>query len=246
MEIGMPTLNTASTVAQWVAAHPQAGRVFEELQIDYCCGGRVALSTACGKKSLDAAKVVERLTQVIRDPQQPSDENWLQASLTSLCDHIEQTHHAYLRRELPRLTGLVDKVTTAHSEKHAELQELQQVYAALRAELEPHMFKEEQILFPAIRHIEASENRPQFPIGTLANPIHMMEHEHDTAGNALARIRELTKGFQPPGDACNTFRVMLDSLRQLEADLHQHIHKENNILFPRAQDLEAKLNSGAS
>ena len=237
----MSTLSTKSTVGQWVSEYPQTARVFEELQIDYCCGGGIALAEACGKKQLDADNIVARLTEIVANARDEPTENWLETQLTELCDHIEQTHHAYLRQELPRLTEIVDKVVAAHGAKHAELGELKQVFAALRAELEPHMFKEEQILFPAIRQLEAAANRPSFPFGTVANPIRMMEHEHDTAGNALADIRRLTRDFLPPDGACNTYRVMLDSLQALEGDLHQHIHKENNILFPRAQKLEASI-----
>ncbi len=113
------------------------------------------------------------------------------------------------------------------------------MFAELRAELEPHMFKEERILFPAIRQLEQSADAPAFPFGTVANPIGMMEHEHDNAGVALASIRTLTSAYQVPEDACNTYRAMLDGLRELEVNMHQHVHKENNILFPRAVELEA-------
>ena len=239
----MTTLDTNSTVAQWVSEFPQTSRLFEQLQIDYCCGGNVVLGEACQRQRLDAEDIVVQLTQFAADPQHEAAENWLQSGLSNLCNHIEQTHHEYLRQELPRLTDLVDKVVKAHGEHHPKLRELQRVFAALRNELEPHMFKEEQILFPAIRQLEAAANRPSFPFGTVANPIRMMEHEHDNAGSALASLRELTDEFRPPKDACNTYRVMLDSLDQLEKDLHQHIHKENNILFPRAQALESSLNS---
>ena len=239
----MSTLSTSSTVAEWVAEHPQTARVFEELQIDYCCGGGIALGEVCGKKEIDANNVVARLMELVANARHEPTENWLESPLTNLCDHIEETHHAYLREELPRLSGLVDKVVNAHGSKRPELVDLKQVFAALRAELEPHMFKEEQILFPAIRKMEDAANRPSFPFGTVANPIRMMEHEHDAAGNALAQIRELTDGFEPPEGACNTYRVMLDSLRRLEGDLHQHIHKENFILFPRSQKLEASFNA---
>jgi regulator of cell morphogenesis and NO signaling len=235
----MSNLDVNATVADWVKECPPTSRVFERFQIDYCCGGGNTLSQACADRQLDANEIVVELTHVVADPQHELDENWSEMCLTNLCDHIEQTHHAYLRDELPRLTDLVAKVVEAHSTNHPELCLLQQVFAGLKAELEPHMFKEEQILFPAVRRMESSASCPQFPFGSVANPIHMMEHEHDGAGNALARIRELTDNYQAPADACSTFRVMLDSLKQLEADTHQHIHKENNILFPKAQQLEA-------
>jgi regulator of cell morphogenesis and NO signaling len=107
--------------------------------------------------------------------------------------------------------------------------------------MEPHMFKEEQVLFPAIRQLERSTGRPSFPFGTVANPIRMMEHEHDTAGYALSRIHTLTRDYEIPADACNTYRAMLAGLRQLELDMHVHVHKENSILFPRAIELEGSL-----
>ena len=238
----MTEVDSSSPVAQWVAEYPQTARVFEQHQIDYCCGGGIALADACDKKGLDAKGVVAELTEVIADRQIEPQDNWLEAPLKELCDHIVETHHAFLRAELPRLTGIVDKVVNAHSSKFPELVDLQRVFAELRAELEPHMFKEEQILFPAIRQLEHADTLPQFPFGSVGNPIRMMEHEHDAAGGGLARIRELTGGFKPPAEACNTYLVMLDSLRGLEADLHQHIHKENFILFPRAQKLETSLN----
>lgn len=239
----MPTLDANSTVAEWVCEHPQTARVFEELQIDYCCGGDTALADACEKQQLDAEAVVARLRDAVAAPTQEPAEDWAEARLANLCEHIQSTHHTYLRQEFPRLIRLTDKVVSAHGEHHPELKELQKVLELLRAELELHMHKEEQILFPAIQQMERAASLPSFPFGTVANPIRMMEHEHDAAGEALARIRELANGFQPPADACNTYHEMLDSLQKFEQDMHQHVHKENNILFPRAEKLEASLNA---
>ena len=236
----MSTLNAESTVAQWVAERPRTADVFEELKVDYCSEGAVPLSQACEAKQLDTSTVLSRLNEAGSGGGQNREENWLGSGLGELCDHIEATHHAYLRSALPRLTERIAKVVAAHGANHPKLRELQQVFSALRAELEPHMMKEEQILFPAIRQLESASLRPEFPFGTVADPIGMMEHEHDVAGKALAQIRALTDDFQPPDDACNTYRVMLDSLQTLERDLHQHIHKENNILFPRSLQLNAK------
>ncbi len=237
----MSTLNAKSTVAQWVSENPQTAKVFEELQIDYCCGGGIALAEACEKKQLDANEVLSHLQQIAGDPSHESRENWLEVRLGELCDHIETTHHAYLRNELPRLAKLIGKVVDAHGASHPGLRQLQQVFSELRAELEPHMMKEERILFPAIRQLEEATAQPSFPFGTVVNPISMMEHEHDAAGNALARIRDVTNGFQPPDDACNTYRIMLDALQRLGRDLQRHIHKENFILFPKARKLESSL-----
>lgn len=233
----MSQTDLSTSVGNWVAKHPQTSRVFEPLQIDYCCGGGKSLEQACRDRQLDPLKVLEQIEQAINHVDAPM-QDWLTAPLSELCDHIEQTHHAYLKSELPRLAGLISKVVNAHGASSEKLPQLQRVFAELRAELEPHMFKEEQVLFPAIRLIERSQENPAFPFGTVANPIRMMEHEHDAAGNGLAQIRDLTFEFAVPENACNTYRAMLDGLRELEKNMHQHVHKENNILFPRAIELE--------
>lgn len=237
----MPALNLDTPVGQWVAEQPSTSRVFEALQIDYCCGGGKSLGQACQERELDPTQVTRQLTEVIAT-EETSSENWLDASLTDLCDHIENTHHAYLNTELPRLQAMIAKVINAHGAKHPELQAVREAFSALQAELAPHMFKEERILFPAIRQLEQSSVAPGFPFGSIGNPIRMMEHEHDNAGDALAKIRRATADYAIPADACNTFRVMLDGLAQLERDMHQHVHKENNILFPRAIQREQALN----
>jgi len=235
----MSVLDTSSPVGEWVTHHPRTARILEEWKIDYCCGGHKALADACESQGLDANLVASELNDVIAHHVDETSHDWSKTPPGELCDHIEATHHAFLREELPRLTQLVEKVADVHGTSHPELTQLRAVFEELRAELEPHMMKEEQILFPAIRQLEQATSAPWFPFDTVANPIRMMEDEHDQAGDALTRIRELTSDFTPPDDACNTYRVMLDGLQNLEADLHQHIHKENNILFPMARRLEA-------
>lgn len=234
----MTQVNLNSSIGTWVAVHPQTSRIFEALQIEYCCGGGKSLEQACWDRGLDPQQVMQQLEQAITEDEE-STENWLDASLTELCDHIEQTHHAYLKEELPRLTEMIAKVVAAHGENQPELPTVQEVFASLRAELEPHMLKEEQVLFPAIRQLEQSASDPSFPFGTVANPIRMMEQEHDDAGYALSRLHALTREYQVPEGACNTYRAMLAGLRHLERDMHRHVHKENSILFPRAIELEA-------
>lgn len=237
----MTNLDLHATVGQWVAEHPQTSRIFEAAKIDYCCGGRKPLAQACLEHQLDPEQILAQLIQAADTPDEQPERNWPQIGLAALCDHIEQTHHAYLRQELPRLTNLIAKLVNVHGAAHGELAEVEQYFADLRSELEPHMFKEEQILFPAIRRLEQADTEQRFPFGTVANPIRMMEIEHDTAGNAMARIRELTSDYLPPADACNTYRATLDALLTLEQDLHVHIHKENNILFPSAIEREQSL-----
>jgi regulator of cell morphogenesis and NO signaling len=234
----MAELNLDATVGQWVAEHPPTSRVFEELQIDYCCGGNRPLAQACQQRKLDPQQVLDRLRQTATGVEVEPADNWLEAPLAAICDNVEQTHHAYLKTELPRLQAMIARVINAHGANHPEMTEVGRAFEALVGELVPHMFKEERVLFPAIRQLEASADAPEFPFGTVANPIRMMEHEHETAGDALSRIRHATEDYRVPADVCNTYRAMLDGLKTLELDMHQHIHKENNILFPRAIELE--------
>jgi regulator of cell morphogenesis and NO signaling len=162
-------------------------------------------------------------------------------SLSELANHIEQTHHAYLKSELPRLLTLADKVASAHGSKDPRLDAAKETLLAFAHELWNHMMKEEQILFPFVRRLEATDLPVDFHCGTIRNPIRQMEHEHQDAGAALARLRQLTDNYTPPDWACNTYRALLDALAYLERDMHQHIHKEDNVLFPRAIAREAEL-----
>lgn len=235
-------LGLESAVGAWVVAYPRVARVFEKLGIDYCCHGQVSLAEACRGRNLDGQRVLEDLSRAANSPAAAEEVRWDEASLTTLSEHIERTHHAYLRSELPRLEGLLAKVVGVHGAAHPELLETQRAFAALQADLVPHMFKEEQILFPAVRRLEQAVGPQAFPFGSVANPIRVMRHEHDEAGAALAAIRSSTRDFAAPSDACPTYRALLDGLRELELNMHQHVHKENNILFPRA--IAAEENGG--
>jgi len=227
------------TVGELVTERPARSRVFESFGIDYCCGGKRSLREACEKKGVPLDDVAARLEEA---DAVGSGDNGVDAgslALDELVDHIIATHHAYLREELPRLTFMTGKVAKVHGEEDKRLVEVRDVFERMRAELESHMTKEEMVLFPAVKRLADATSRPQFPFGSLANPINAMEYEHDEAGDALAQLRTLTDGFMPPDWACNTYRAMLDGLHELEQDLHQHIHKENNVLFPRALKVEA-------
>jgi regulator of cell morphogenesis and NO signaling len=228
-----------------VAELPQLARVFEDLEIDYCCGGKRLLAEVCRERGIDPESLVETLTDIAAKSPQADASTWNSAPLAALCDDIQTTHHDYLRNELPRLSALIAKVVKAHGAHHGELAAVEATFSELRAELEPHMMKEECILFPSIRYLENNGRAMQFPFGSLLNPIRVMVSEHDHAGDALARIRELTRSYAVPPGACNTYRVMLESLAELERDMHVHVHKENNILFPRAAELEARLGGGS-
>ena len=242
----MLTIDLDSTVGELVREVPGRARVFECFKIDYCCGGKIPLSAACAKKGIDPTEVVERLQSYDAERDNESIVDADAMSLTELADHIESTHHAYLREELPRLDFMTEKVARVHGDKEPRLHQVRDAFVALKNELEPHMMKEEKILFPIVRQLEASADQVEFHCGSVANPIHQMEHEHDQAGEALANLRQATDGFSPPQWACNTYRAMLDSLSQLEGDMHQHIHKENNVLFPKTLQLESTKTAGDS
>ena len=219
------TISTETTVGELAAEHPLATRIFGRHGIDYCCGGGRPLEDVCQEKGLDTEAVLEEIRKELETPD-ASEERWTQAPLGELIDHILVTYHRPLDEELPRLEAMARKVLDVHGEKDPErLAELLSVYLGLKAELEQHMMKEEQILFPMIKQGH----------GAMAlGPISVMRHEHDSAGAALRRLRELTDDYEPRPDACNTWRALWHGLGALEKALHQHIHLENNILFPRA------------
>lgn len=226
-------------VGELVAQRPSRARVFEKHGIDYCCAGRRTLAEACARRQVDLDNLLLDLHAADAAP--PEDErDWSAAPLGELVRHIVERHHAFLREALPRLTTLGEKVTRVHGERRPALGECRRIFAGLRSELEAHLMKEEQILFPMIAALETEADAAFGHCGTVANPIAVMVREHDSAGAALADLQRLTDGYVPPADACNTYRAWLDGLRELEADLHTHIHKENNILFPRAVEQEQR------
>ncbi|MDA1231635.1 MAG: iron-sulfur cluster repair di-iron protein [Planctomycetota bacterium] len=234
-------LDLSVAVGMWVRESPLTSRIFERMGIDYCCGGQQSLEDACRKHNLDPQIVANELQAALSEPADCSDEHFASLSQTEMCDRIVATHHEFLKSELPRLTKLLAKVRHVHGGKYQWLGNLDLAFTRLREELVPHMFKEEHVLFPAIRSLEQSSTLPAFPFGSIDNPIHMMEHEHSEAGAALEQIRQATSDFSIPADACNTCRALLDGLRELQSDLHIHIHKENNILFPMASQMAASM-----
>ena len=229
------------TVGQLVAERPSRARVFEKFGIDYCCGGRKLLEQACRDRAVDVKAVLDELRR--NDERRAPERDWAALGLTRLADHIEQTHHGYLRQELPRLDFLTHKVAAAHGQRHPELVRLRDVFAGFKGDLLNHMQKEELVLFPLCRRLEAGEVAATASGVGLQRPVDVLTDEHDHAGEALAEMRRLTNGFAPPADACNTYRALLDSLKELEADMHQHVHLENNVLFPAALEAYAALSA---
>jgi regulator of cell morphogenesis and NO signaling len=224
-------LNEQATVATIATSVPRGARVFERFGIDYCCGGKLPLESACRRRGLNTEEVLDALRAAAAES--PAGErDWNTASLAELADHIESVHHHFLTEELPRVRALATKVARVHGENHPELREVAEVFVAFADEMFSHMRKEEGVLFPAIRAIERGESGA--PGASIDAPIACMVHEHDDAGRSLERMRALTGDFRPPAEACNSWRVLVNDLARLERDTHAHVHKENNILFPRA------------
>lgn len=232
----MTAISPETHVAALVLEEPSRARVFERFGIDYCCGGTVPLETACAERGLDVGIVTAALAEPLA--RGAEDVDWRAASVATLVEHIVEQHHAYLREELPPLGALVDKVARAHGDAHPELADVRQTFTGVANELGEHMLEEEQVVFPACIALE--EGARGIGLSSLERPIEDMLHDHDEVGAGLARLRELTAGYEPPGDACNSYRAMLDRLRTLEVDIHRHVHEENNVLFPRAVALEAE------
>jgi len=237
----MPMI-TEKTVGQWVAENPGAARIFEEAGIDYCCGGQRSLSEACSQAQVPLEQVQAQLEQVAAPA--AGERDWMAASQSELAEHIVAKHHAYVRRELPRLTALIAKVNGVHGKNHPELAQIGRVWAEIDQEMTMHMMKEESILFPYMVELErAAQGRGPQPVcmfGTVQNPVRMMMTEHDSAGANLRAMRELSGDYTLPAEACTSYRVLYEALAAFEADLHQHIHLENNILFPRAVEMEGR------
>ena len=240
-------INSSMTVREIAIELPQSTRLFETLKIDYCCGGDRPLTEACTSIGVEVGEVMGMLEAVVSQANAQGDgaPNFQKLPLPELIAYILDSHHVFTRQEMARLESLTKKVISAHGEHHPELHKVGALFDALCADLKPHMFKEEQILFPYILGLVQAnfQNRPTSfaPFGTVNNPIRMMMMEHDSAGEILRELRTTTSDYKTPADGCISYRTLYEALEEFERDLHQHIHLENNILFPRAIELEARM-----
>lgn len=238
---------SSMTVRDIAIAAPLTTRVFEEFKIDFCCGGRVPLIEACENAGIDPAIVLSKLGTVVEHTGFDESLRMDRRSQSELIDFIVSTHHAFTRDELARLEPLMDKVAGKHGDSHPELISIQGLFRKLADELLPHLMKEEHVLFPYIGQLEraqASRRSAPFPtFGTVQNPVRMMMSEHDAAGDLLRQIRALSSDYTAPAEACPSYLALYAGIEDLERDLHQHIHLENNILFPTAIATEIFLNS---
>jgi regulator of cell morphogenesis and NO signaling len=244
MEVVMK-FNDETQVKEIALGDPGAKQVLEDAGLDYCCGGSQTLHEACFAAKVPAEEILLRLEE--NKKQATADEkDWMTEPLAILTQHIRETHHRYVRESLPRLRKLLAKMNEKHGANHPEIAQIEAIFSELGRELTMHMQKEEMILFPYIEALERSrkEDEPlETPFfQTVQNPIRTMIHDHDAAGEALRRMRGLSREYTAPPEACLSYQELYRSLEVFEKDLHTHVHLENNILFPRAVDLEAAAN----
>ena len=232
------------TVKDLVTDDFRTAAVFEKYAIDFCCGGKKTLGAACVEKGVDLGKILADLREV-KSGQEPAQTQFADQELDTLIDFVVANHHGYVRRAVPLITAHTEKIAQVHGKNHPELLDVAHAFQAVAEELLNHMMKEERVLFPSIKHLASTAKEAGLyvapPFGTIQNPIRMMETEHQAAGDALSFMRISTGGYVLPADACTTYRVTFSELEEFEKDLHQHVHIENNILFPRAILLEKDL-----
>ena len=234
--------NVETRVNEIALSNLGARRILEDAGVDYCCGGGKSLHEACLRANV-ATEIILRRLQENSDQARPDESGWTKAPLAALTRHILERHHGYVRDVIPRLRGMLAKVREKHGGNHREVSEIEKSFGDVAREMLMHMQKEEQILFPYIVALERSANGAdplEAPIfQTVRNPIYLMMQEHDAAGELVRKIRTASNGYQAPTDGCTTFKAAYQELQRFEEDLHLHVHLENNILFPRAVELEA-------
>jgi len=245
MEQIMSERSKETTVGEIVAADYRAAHVLERFDIDFCCGGRRSLADACLQAAVDPG-VVEDALQALPPHDAADGADVGRWSLDRLADHIVATHHAYVRSAVPIINRWLARLVEVHGGRHPELPQVAASFEAMSVDLNQHMLKEERVLFPYIRQLAmtAPGHLPPSPFGTVQNPVRMMEREHQQAGDEMQVIRDLTSGYATPADGCSTYRVCFAELAQFERDLHRHVHLENNVLFPKAIEVERELLHG--
>jgi regulator of cell morphogenesis and NO signaling len=237
----------SQTLAQIVTNDHRTATVFEKYHLDFCCKGKRSLQQACTEQNISVDELLNELEGASSTNQAnfPFDK----LSLSQLAEYIVSNHHAYVKKESPQLLAYAEKVNSKHGQRHPELFKIFEAVAAIKKEMETHMHKEEAILFPRIQELENFSKHEhgdiKLSVSYLQAPITMMEQEHDHAGALLAEIRQLSENYTPPQDACTTYKLLFASLEAFEMDLHQHVHLENNILFPKAIALAKELNETA-
>lgn len=233
-----------TTIGELVAKDFRKAQVFKKFGIDFCCGGKKTLKEVCQRQGIDVNAVEAELDDISKEAQN-SNVNYQSWAADFLSDYIVNTHHNYVRESIPFLTEISQKVARVHGDRHPELIKVAEVFSAIAHDLSMHLVKEENILFPYIKEmVKAKKEGTSLPashFGQVSNPINVMEMEHEGAGEDLTEIRKLTNNYQLPADACTSYRILFQKLEEFENDLFQHVHLENNILFPKAIELEKTL-----
>lgn len=226
-----------TTLGDFVARYPKSRKVFEKLGFDYCCGGKQDIKSAAKDKKVKLKELISALEVAINEtPEKIEEKIWMNEPLSDVINHILSTHHKFMHKELPYISKLLDKVTIAHAQKHGDfLNWLNSLYQNFKVNLEEHLKLEENTLFPYIKELEAStkHKKPKIETDKFKKIIDLLSTEHETTGDALYEIRDLTSDYVLPLDACKSFEELYEHLQAIEDDLHQHIHLENTVLFPR-------------
>jgi len=232
--------NGSETIGEIVAAFPGAGNLLKEYKIDFCCGGNRTLSSVLEQQRIDQNMFLERLNQMFQKAHESRDRDtdWRKAPLCELVDHIVQVHHAYLLKELPLLSEFVTKILRVHGQAHPELARLHKRFHQMKMELEQHLITEEEIIFPLIR--KAEQTGDPADLSKAANTMEQLEDDHSAVGNLLKEMRGITQDYRLPDDACRTYTLTFRKLEEMESDLFEHIHLENNVLFPRVKLLSSR------
>jgi regulator of cell morphogenesis and NO signaling len=223
------------TLAAIVADRHQAAAVFEKYHLDFCCKGKRTLQEACSEKNIAVEPILEELQQVFEPGFVVEDQLLSNMSVSELTDYIVLKHHVFVKHAMPVIYQHLYRVATKHGDRFPYMQQVFNLFSSVQLEMDSHMQKEEAVLFPRIKEVDKPQEQklPLVSDGYISQPIHMMEREHEEAGELMAQIRNLTNDYTPPANACTTFRISMAELRAFEEDLHCHIHLENNILFPR-------------
>ena len=233
----LQTIDPAATVGEIVAKDYRTAKVFEKHGIDFCCGGKVALSAVCQEKGIDPAVILEEIEALKSTPLERG-QNYAAWELPFLADYIVNTHHAYLNENLGEIALYTRKIADVHGSNHPEVIEIAKIFDRIVTDMAAHLREEEEVLFPAIKRIDTARKTGNDPeskdLATLRDSLKKLNMEHDEIGEAVHAIRRLSKEYAIPDDVCNTFLVTYEKLREFEDDLHKHVHLENNILFPKA------------
>ena len=228
------------TIGEIVANNYRAADVFKKYNIDFCCGGNKVLSDVCEQKKLNQTEIEIDLENIGKSTSK--NHNFNKWKLDFLIDYIINEHHTYVNENLPLILAYSNKVAAVHGDSHSETKIINKLFQEVNQELSLHMHKEEQVLFPYVKNLVSAQNnqleKPEVAFGKVQNPIKMMELEHENAGDLFKEIARLSNNYTPPADACQTYQVLYTKLKEFEEDLHQHIHLENNILFPKAIELD--------